>query len=440
MGLLDSAKERLGSGFEAFGQKFIAVLPKEPPDMRSALNKNDYPGGFVVTEIRNQQELKPEEGYGIKLIGTMMPHQPFTFGGTQKIVKDYYPGYAEPTVHVLGPQEENVTIKGRLYTKRIKAPPPPSGPLDLKKVGDSINGAVDALNPFSDKEGGASGAAKKKEQEDKRDFYRFAMAVQEQIEAIRVRGHLLKLQMGEWQRYGFMESATFEMKTIGDISYSINFIIIGFRPPTNCKILKYQGTIPFDKNKELIAAVSTMMEKKDIVPANMPKSFGDQIRDGIDSVAKIVNTATAFVDVVMNEYDDIKSAAERAIGLYKNCLAYVSKTQRRIGNYSGYTSKISALNGSASKVTTGYNNSNYLDSVMVSMFSIKLLLLQLRDQMKVVAATAPLARHRVVFGDTLQKIAFKYYNDDSKWTAIYDHNKLQDTVLVVGAVLEIPRA
>ena len=51
----------------------------------------------------------------------------------------------------------------------------------------------------------------------------------------------------------------------------------------------------------------------------------------------------------------------------------------------------------------------------------------------------PLQRHVIKDGDTLQKLAFKYFGNSDNWEEIYDHNNLGDTILIVGNVLEIPR-
>ncbi len=58
-----------------------------------------------------------------------------------------------------------------------------------------------------------------------------------------------------------------------------------------------------------------------------------------------------------------------------------------------------------------------------------------------VTPTVPKKRiHTVVAGDTLPKLAEKYYGDSTKWKIIYDANKdkIPRGQLIPGTVLEIP--
>mgnify|MGYP000567788599 CR=1 FL=1 len=150
----------------------------------------DFRGGFDVIEIIDNVEKTIADGYGFQLLGSFMPQVPFTFGGSQEIKKDYYPGNSDPVVQVLGPRETDVTIKGRLYAKRFKSV----------------------------------------------DFREICMEFQRQIDSVRVRGNLLRLVLGDWQRYGYLEEASFDLKRITDIEYTIKFSIVGFTLPKNCKI------------------------------------------------------------------------------------------------------------------------------------------------------------------------------------------------------------
>lgn len=407
-------------GFDAFAQKLPGNPFAEKPDTRGAHRKNDFVDGFYFIEIEDGKE-KPKDA--VKLFGTSTPHQPFTYGGTQKIVKDYYPGHSEPTVQVLGPRENNLTVRGRLYAKRYK---PKKEPV-IKDAGipfaPAINKLANMLKPANEKE-------------EKDRFYRFAIAMQEQIESIRIRGNLLRISMAEFQRYGFLEEAIFNMKTIGDIEYELTFSIIGFNPPSNCKMIKTEGRIPHALNKLLITAFQDFEANYDVVPEGVTRSFADQLRDAISDVAEVVNFVTDFVDVILDEVDDLKAAINRGLGLIKNARATLSEFNRRVGNLNPYGD---TSNPASTGISTGYNNATYNHDLLKSSFDLQSYLAQLQAQFQSIVATIPIARHRVVLGDTLQKIALQFFNDESKWSDIYDHNKLTSTVLEKGTILEIPR-
>jgi len=64
---------------------------------------------------------------------------------------------------------------------------------------------------------------------------------------------------------------------------------------------------------------------------------------------------------------------------------------------------------------------------------------RLKERLSQLSQSLPLGRHLVVTGDTLQKIAIKFYGSADNWKRIYDYNSLTTTDLVVGRLLEIPR-
>ena len=84
-------------------------------------HKHDFPEGFQIfaydTLGRAQNAKKNDPASAtefIRLAGNAMPQQPFKWGGGQRVNKVYYPGNSEPTVHILGAEESDVTIHGDL--------------------------------------------------------------------------------------------------------------------------------------------------------------------------------------------------------------------------------------------------------------------------------------------------------------------------------------
>ena len=390
MGLLDLDLKEAGNDFinrlkDPFDRFFAPPL-----DMKGALERNDFKQGFNMVEIVDGKELSREK---VQLLGDSMPHIPFGFGGVQKLVKDYYPGNTEPTVQVLGPRENDITIRGRLKSKNLTA-----------------------------------------SQEQRESFRGFAQELQQLIEAMRIRGNLIRMYMGEFQRFGFLEEANFQMRTIADIDYEIKFSIIGFNPPSDCKVIDRSKNVPFDINKDLIAQVGELQALQGQVPDALPRSLSDQLNDAISDVAGAINLVTGFVDTVLNEVDSIKASISRAEGLIKNARATLSSFQRRVGAFSPTGG---APTGAG--ISAGYTNAAFITSTLSFSFSLTALLAALSTQLQSIALTEPIARHRVQSGDTLQRLAVKFYDDGTQWKEIYDHNKLTSVDLEIGAILEIPR-
>ena len=54
-------------------------------DVDTPFTENDFPDGFLIQEILDNGEIGDE----IRLYGNMMPKIPFTFGGGQRVKKDF---------------------------------------------------------------------------------------------------------------------------------------------------------------------------------------------------------------------------------------------------------------------------------------------------------------------------------------------------------------
>jgi len=388
-GGFDESIKRIKSPFDRFFQ--------EPLNMAEGINRNDFPNGLEIVEFEQGVALTNEK---VVLLGDSMPKNIFPLGGIQQLVKDYYPGNTEPTVQVLGPRENDIVIRGTLKSKT-----------------------------FARKDGGSPSVEQ---------LRRFPKEQQELIDAMRIRGNVVRITLGEIQRFAFIENTEFEIKTLAEIDYAITFFIIGFNPPSDCKVLGRARTIPFDINKDVISAANAFQATANNQPPTIPRSLSEQLNEAIGSVAEAVSTVTQFVDNVLNEVDDIKGSVARAEGLIKNARASISRFNRRVGGFNpeGNFDKF-AGNG----VSGAYINASYFASTFSAVFSLNGFLESLLAAIAKIAATEPLGRHRVQVGDTLQKIASKFYGDSTQWEEIFDHNKLQSTDLesIRGDIIEIPR-
>ena len=381
-GGLDVLKEQLTGPFT---RKKIT-----PAQVRQAHVRSDFPGGFNFVEFENGIQKE-----SMQLVGTYMIHAPFEFGGEQKIIKNYYPGQSEPSVQILGPQESDVTVKGRLYDKRFK---------DL-------------------------------------DLFGVATEFQKQMDAIRIRGNLLRIQMGDaegsgWQRYGFLQKTMFKMKNVADIEYELQFLIVGFNKPLGILKINKTNEIPFQIQKELIKLGSNALLKINSIPDTMPLGFADQIKSLTGEVAAATKLVTGFVDTVFSTIDDIKSGIARAQGLIQFTKNKVSDYSRRVGAFKFLGA---GLDPSKTGVAAGYSNAAFVAGTLSDMTALQQLLAQLAASLAGLNQTVALARHRVVQNDTLQKLALHFYKDQDHWKTIYTHNNLTSTVLVAGSILEIPR-
>lgn len=368
--------------------------------LKPSYRGQDFAQGLIITEIINGEEASEGSTGVIKLVGRFAPHQPFEFGGEQRIVREEYPGSSEPTVHVLGPKEGPITIKGRMKTNKFR---------------------------------GADG--------DLTTLRQAAQEYQELIDAMRIRGNLVFIQLGDWYRYGFIEKSNFRLYTLQDIEYDITFDIVGFNKPNGWRVVISKDIEIIKPSKDVTNAAAAALAAAQNIPSSMPLSAADIINNAINDIAGAIKQVTDFTNGILDDAEKIVGAANRAIGLIKNARATISKSKRRISSISNTAN---GLAGSASsefkKAIATIQNTDHVAKTIGNFSSLSILLATLQSRYSAMSKQVPFRRHLVKTGDTLNNISMKYYGISDNWKKIYDHNKLSDTVLVIGSILEIPKA
>lgn len=382
MGLINSSLTGALSivGLGSLTQKSVKPPSAFGPDFAEGFQIHEYVEGQIVESIA--------------LAGSFLPLSPFKFGGSQQISKQYYPGNSEPTVQILGSRESDLTITGHLKIKRIK------------------DESMRAL----------------------------AVEYQKQIDAMRIRGNLVKIKLGEWYRYAFIDNVDFSMKNLRDIDYSITFTVIGFNPPRNSMFLSGSDENPVNPNKQLIARGAEILQAMRNYPESMPQDVMDILNNLIGEVAEAVNLVTGFVDGIVDDAEKLNASANRALGLVKNARAKVSSTMRRVGQIKLEASRLGTkFSTEASKTAATISNANHIHKIQDGSRTLASLLADLQAKFRAMTFMVPFKRHLVREGDTLQKISVTYYNTVDNWERIHAHNRLQSVTLTPGTVLEIPR-
>ena len=311
-------------------------------------------------------------------------------------MKEYYPGNPEPAVQILGPKPGPLIIRGRFKDKRYKDP----------------------------------------------GLYGAAYAYSQLLEQLADRGNLVKFGMhgatGDWFRYGFLERANFKMNKLSWIDYELEFFIVSDKQPVNNYFAADEKQAPASINNNLINQAAAFQSTYSAVPKSMPASIADKLNGLISGVAKNINLVTNFVNTVVSTAESIESSANRALGLIKNARADLSSFSRRIDNITHAFNSLSTQGNPAGQVRDTYTNLAYLYETHTASFALSKYLSQMQVMFEAIAQTLPKARYRVKGGDTLQNISIRFYGVSDNWTKIYDHNKLQTTLLTAGTILEIP--
>lgn len=340
----------------------------------------DFPDGFAIEEILENGDL----GETIRLFGTMMPVIPFTFGGGQRIKKDYYPGYQEPVMQVLGSEEDDLTINGefndRVYNR------------ELKGVSSDIQQLIDEMCR---------------------------------------RGNVVRIALGEFERYGIILKCKWDMDKLSKIKYAITFSIIGRSAPTNARFIGVSREVPVSINRELIQQASDFQEFNKNYPTEVPRSIGERLNEITGAVAGAVATVTGFVDSIVSTANDIQKSVTRAKGLVKYA-------QNKLRSYKEIAGSFQPFNDQQA-LTGKYKSAKFYSAGISQAASLTALLERLKAQLNSITPSVPLGRHMVIAGDNLQKISLKFYGSADNWKKIYDYNALSSTELVPGKVLEIPK-
>lgn len=381
------------------------------PFSQKVVNKDrgaDFPNGFEIIEYVNGKPVSPIDGtpldnagsYGspLQLAGNLMPFQPFEWSGEQRLVKEYYPGNPEAAVQVLGPKEGPLNIKGRFKDKRYD-------PVQIP--------------------------------------YGSSFQYTKLFEAIRKRGNLLRFGMsglaGSWFRYGFLEDSNFKMNKLSWIDYSLTFFVVSETQPINNYFVDEPVTAPSTVNSSLITAMQNFQSTYSTIPTSMPQSIASKIQGLISTVAGAVNLVTGFVQTVLSTALEIEQTANRALGLIKNARTTLNSFRSQVDSLTHSFSTLSTQGAPAGQARDTGTNIAYIHEANAGTLSVSQLLAQMQAQFEAISVTVPKARYKVTDGDTLQNISVRFYNIADNWQAIYDHNKLNSTVLVPGTVLEIPK-
>jgi len=394
MGLLDDV---LDAGAALLG---IDIKGEEKP---KSIRPPDYKDGFIITELDSENGFKVVQR--IQLIGFLKPMIPFVTGGTQNITKDYYPGNPEPAIQVLGPQEKDVTIRGKFKAKKVQDTTQRNLPVRLR----------------------------------------------DEIDGVRFRGSIVRIELGEWVRHAVITDTKWDTAHEAEVMYEITFSIISFaNTPTVSPVLQAGKLIPLETKNNLeasLAALSGDLEANPL-PAEVPATVAGFINNLTSAIAEAVNVPLNFVDNIISQAEDITDSITRAVGVVKKAKADVSSFRRRLGrvSYGLHTATGIAPNNAklilgleqappAARYTAAKITANRI-SICGDMVSF---LAKMQSQFEGIKKTIPLARHKVRDGETLQRIANQYYNNAQQWKAIYDHNSLESTNITAGAILEIPR-
>jgi hypothetical protein len=379
----------------------------DPLGRRPKRRPDDFTEGFIIREILPGNKARQSKGVEIVLKGNRMPVVPFSWGGTQQAVKEFYPGNPEANIQVLGPRENDLTITGRFHAKKFRN----SESLPIPNPTQQTSGV---------------------------DLYTLPYSIMEEIDALRRRGSLVQLILGDWQRFGLISDAKWDMRKKGDIGYSITFLIMSLTSPAiYAPVLDDNINIPVSEKNVLAASATTLANNASStsIPTTVNLSIGQLFTTAVSSAFEAVNAFVGFFENFIALGEDLVAQRNRILGSIKNVRQTVRRNQYRLA-------RIKASDLGSIKNFEKFRTFSKISTAVSDMNTIQVSMRDFEDKFRKIAETAPALRHRVRQGETLQTLAVKYYANADLWNKIATHNRLSDvpgvqevtTVLVVADI------
>jgi len=377
-------------------------FPTVGSDSFASLTRDDFKEGLKLEE-----KIPGSIGLLAILVGRMIPFTPFERSGTLETSQEYYPGSDEPVIHVLGAREDVITLRGNLKDKNFAS----------------------LLNPH--------------------EF--LSEGIMEILDDMRKRGHIIKMTLGEFQRYGLITRFTHTMKDRHDFKYEFDFTFVSHDEPSKCAIIEDNFSFPSEFNQDLLLLASTLASLQSSIPLSIPVSISFLLNRIIGEIAAAVAAVTGFIDDVVAEGEGITGSLNRAVGVARVAKTSIMKNIIKLGKIAHDLHFAADSAGSITdpivnpfqkppaNISASYKGADFIQNNQQVAFDAMAFISQIQDRLEKLNITIPQARHLVKQGDTLQKLAIKFYKDADQWEKIYDHNKLTTLVLNPATVLEIPK-
>lgn len=384
---------------------------------RDRFNGSDFPEGFIIEEVSSRLPLG-ETPLVIALKGDQLPYKPFSVLGSQRAVKTYYAGNPEPTLQVMGPKEENISLRGVFKDRFFSA-------------------ESEQLYPSE-------------------ELSRF-------IDNIRIRGNLCKFSLGEWVRYGVIVNFNTDTRRRNRIAYQIDLLIIGRTLPTTGKVVQESqdflneinlsaiSQIAFENNEvddllrrldsyrlllglpedDSVFATEEQVNQTNFLNNNFLIEQTRALKEFTDTMASSIAVARDVVNEIISQGEELKREAERAIGTVQTAINDTFRTIEFFANfrYTLLPNNLDIRHNSILIYSRIHNRTKRIRQDLEEQLSLIRQILQ----------QEPLRIYRPVQGDTLQSISNLFYGTPEQWREIYDQNELDSTDLSGIEELEIPR-
>lgn len=338
---------------------------------------NDYP--VYLEEIGYDRRI-------VTLTGGDMPFPPMAVGREQRRKMTYYPGNNRASAQVLGIREDPIRFRGWL----------------------------------KDRSWGEDG---------------YAWNMMEWIQDLLDQGRRCRLGFAKFIRVGIVSGARFDIRTIHDIGYEIEFEVLGRDEEYPASIVDPgDRTTPSTENLE--AGLEEFDGRVDAAPLDVNDSLLDTMQNYVDEFTEVVSDITGYME-------DAAAAADEFTNIIRRAVASAASIQSGVANLrNSLDASIYSVTSSFDRGTSLLKMKGWVKAIRGDSRELSKEARELEDDLESLYRWTPAKFHRVALQDTLQSLAVKYYRDASDWRKIYQANEILlegSTDLIIGMLLEIPR-
>ncbi len=376
---------------------------------------------FVVSEQTGPRR-------SIVLTGRSLPYQGVSWGGTQRLNVNYFPGNPVGVAQVIGGTYKPTTITGKWKDQFLlggqtgaantNAPRLFGFPAVSALTSSAIRGGTTFVSAGT--VGGAQFASR-------------ARVVRDAFELIRRSGQLLRVEWGSLVRYGFLTDTNFDHDREEDIGYEFEFTWIG---DTDAQpVVRTRQTLdPLSTTKQFLARAQQLLDallRALAVADNLVRRVQQSIRRIGSLVTDLAGILERFATLALVPVDIIGN-------LRQQYTAIVLAVRDLVRTIRSIPPAYQALQAGAGPTTANVEVSFAL-IIANNAAVLGELAVQQRLEIDALQSDFLLGIYVSPGGVTLRDVATQFYGAPTAWPTIAEFNGLPGSRLPVGTVVRVPR-
>ncbi len=381
---------------------------------------NDLTSSFVIKERTGQKRT-------LRLRERALPYRPFTLGGTQRNVIDWYPGSPIGTLQVFGAKEDSTTINGMWKDAFLTSPNRGSAPAELDSQtteqvdGEEVTGAAsDALTTARALVKAMDSIRRCGQEVEVTWLDQVRRGILEHFEAKFHTGHDVEWEaMFSWISQGESHD---DVKMVDDTASDLGDIpnkvqgIVGRILSTAADVIQQTG----DRSSDVLNKFNTLSAKI--------ADLSDELTDAVVNVSQALSTPNEILKRVAGILDGIKLEADDMVSLLEDQVDALTLD-------SGRASLISSLQRSFGQVLGVRAHARERSAAAAELRSLAA---QQQNALLTRVTSTIIRTFQARDGQDLRQVALEFYGTSDAWRGLMVYNNLRSSGLRAGQVVFVP--